>query len=220
VLRRFLAAGDFEVAPARRARADEDRVPFLREQLLHALDLRPALELDAEVEHVTHLLVDHLHREPEARDLRPDHAARARVLVEHRDLVAERREVARHRERSGPGADAGDALAVLRRRGPGHLRLHARRFLIVGGNALQTADRDRLGLLLVMVFDAAAPASGLAGAITGAAEDSGEDVGAPGDHVGVVIATRRDQPYVYRTPCMLRTVPLAIYDFIVEVRDS
>ena len=38
------------------------------------------------------------------------------VLVEHRDLVAERREIARDGERGGAGADAGDALAVLRRR--------------------------------------------------------------------------------------------------------
>src|SRR4029077_1335953 len=91
-------------------------------------------------------------------DLRPDHAAGARVLVEHRDLVAERREIARHGERGGAGADAGDALAVLRRSGLRHLRLHAGAVLVVGGDALQAADRDGLGLVLGVVLDAAAAA--------------------------------------------------------------
>ena len=72
----------------------------------------PLLEGNAEVEDVVHLLVDHFERQAEARDLRPDHAAGARVLVEHGDVVAERREVARDGERRRAGADAGDALAV------------------------------------------------------------------------------------------------------------
>src|SRR6185503_554823 len=99
------------------------RVVILREQLLHAADLRAAPELDAEIQDVAHFLVDHFHREAETRDLRPDHAARARILVEYRDVVAERREVARNGERRGPGADARDLLAVLLRGGLGHPRL-------------------------------------------------------------------------------------------------
>ena len=55
----FLAAGDVELAAARGAGADEDRVVILVEQLLQAVDAMPALELDAEVEDVIGLLVDH-----------------------------------------------------------------------------------------------------------------------------------------------------------------
>src|SRR3989441_4727362 len=147
VLRRFLAAGDVEVAAARGARADEDRVVILREQLLHAADLRSALEIDAEVEDVADFLVDHLHRQAKARDLRPDHAARPRILVENRDVIAERREIARDGERCGSGADTGDAPAVFLRGGLGHPRLDVP--LVVGGDALQPADRHGLGLLAV-----------------------------------------------------------------------
>src|SRR5690606_36576674 len=84
----FLAAGDVEVAPARRVAADADRVVALRQQPLHAVDPRAAAELDPEIEDVADLLIDHFHRQPEARDLRPDHAAGARLLVEHRDVIA------------------------------------------------------------------------------------------------------------------------------------
>ena len=55
----FLAAGDVELAAARRAGADEDRVVVLGQQLLQAVDTMTALELDAEVEDVVGLFVDH-----------------------------------------------------------------------------------------------------------------------------------------------------------------
>jgi len=54
--RRFLAAGNVEVAPARRTRADEDRVPSLREQRLEAVDALAAVKFDAEVEDVVAFL--------------------------------------------------------------------------------------------------------------------------------------------------------------------
>ena len=115
--RRFLAAGDVEVAAARRAAADEDRVVALAPAAPSCESMRcAAAELDAEVEDVAGLLVDHLLGQAEARDLRADHAAGLRVAVEHGDLVAERREVARDGQRGRPGADAGDALAVRLRR--------------------------------------------------------------------------------------------------------
>ena len=71
----FLAARNVEVAAARRAGADEDRVVAFGEELLQRIDAMAALELDAEVEDVAHLLVDHALGQAEARDLRPDHAA-------------------------------------------------------------------------------------------------------------------------------------------------
>src|SRR5205807_5560905 len=43
---RFLAAWDVEVAPARRARADEHRVPAFRQQALETVDALAAEKLD------------------------------------------------------------------------------------------------------------------------------------------------------------------------------
>src|SRR5262245_43415400 len=210
VLRRFLAARDVEVAPARCAAADEDRVVLLGEQLLERRDVRAAAELDAEVEDVADLLVDDLLREPELRDLAADHAARLRVAVVDDDLVAERREVARDGEGRGAGADAGDALAVLLR---GALRQPpADVFFVVGGDALQSADRDRL--LRLAVLDAAAPAGGLAGPVAGASEDAREDVRPPVDHVRIAVAAGGDQPDVFGDGGMGRAGPLTIDDLV------
>src|ERR1019366_6191210 len=54
----FLAAGDVEIAPARRAAADKHRIEIFREQRLHAVDASAADELDAEIEDVAAFLVD------------------------------------------------------------------------------------------------------------------------------------------------------------------
>src|SRR5256885_8802338 len=80
VLRALLAPGEVEVAAARRARADEQGIVTLGHQLLHRIDLYPAFEFDSDIEDITHLLVNHFERQAEARDLRPDHAAGARIL--------------------------------------------------------------------------------------------------------------------------------------------
>ena len=111
----FLAAGNFELAAARRAGADKHRVEVLGEQLLQAVDAVAAFELDAEIEDVVGFLVDHRIRQPEFRNLRPHHAAGLGVGIEHGAVIAERREVAGHRQRGGAAADDRDALAVLRR---------------------------------------------------------------------------------------------------------
>ncbi len=113
VLGRFLAAGNFEVAAARRAAADKDGVKIFREQRLEAVDALAADEFDAEIEDVIAFLVDDRFRQAEFRNLRAHHAAGFRILVEHDAGVAHRREVARHRERSRAAADERDALAVL-----------------------------------------------------------------------------------------------------------
>ena len=75
-----------------------------------------AFELDAEVEDVIGFLVDHRIRQAEFWNLRPHHAAGLRVGIEHGAVIAERGEIARHRERGGAAADERDALAVLRPR--------------------------------------------------------------------------------------------------------
>jgi hypothetical protein len=87
-------------------------------------------------------------------------------LLEDRHLVAERHQVVRDRQRGGAGADAGDALAVLLRRGLG--RRGGIIALVIGGDALEAADRDRL------LLDAAAAAGRLAGAVADAPEDAGK----------------------------------------------
>src|SRR5205823_15093334 len=115
----FLAAGDLEIAAARRTGADEDRVPAFRQQRFEAVDRLAADELDAEVEDVAALLVDDRLRQTEPRDLRADHAAGLGVLVEHHALIAQRRQIARDGERGGAAADERDALAVPGRSRPG-----------------------------------------------------------------------------------------------------
>ena len=208
--RRFLAAGNLEVAAARRAGADEDRIPVLGQQRLEAVDALAAAKLDAEIEDVVAFLVDDGFRQAEARNLRADHAAGLGVLVEHHAVIAERREVARHRERGGAAAHERDALAVL---DGGRLgQAVADVVLVVGGDALQAADRHRL------LLDADAPAGRLARPVAGAPEDSGKHVGLPVDHVGVAVATRRDQPDVFGNRRVRRASPLTIHDLVEVVR--
>src|SRR5204863_9114739 len=101
-----------------------------------------------------------------ARDLRADHSAGLVVGIEDRYLVAERREVARDRQRRRAGANAGDALAVFDR---GRARQTLGDVVLeVGGDAFEPADRDRLGLRSLRFFDAATPARGLAWPVAGA----------------------------------------------------
>jgi hypothetical protein len=167
-------------------------------------------ELDADIEDVIAFLVDDRFRQPEARDLRADHAARLRILVEDRAGVAERREVACDRERGRAAAHQRDALAVLN---DGRLRQPVGDVvLVVGGHALQAADGDRV------LFDAPAPAGRLAGTVAGAPEDSGKHVRLPVDHVGVAEAACRDQPDVFGDRGVRRACPLAIHDLVEVVR--
>ena len=210
VLCRFLAAGDVEIAAARRAAAHEDRVKVLRQQRPHTVDALAAAEFDAEVENVTAFFVDHAFRQTEFRDLRAHHPAGQRILVEHRALVTHWREVARNGKRSGAAAHERNAFAVF---ACGRLRQAIPDIVLeVSGYAFQAADRDRLFL------HTAAPASGLAGTITSAAEHAGKDVRMPIDHVGVAVAARRDQADVFGDGRMRGARPLTIYDLMEVVR--
>src|SRR5207253_6588813 len=100
----------------------EDRVPALVDETLQAVDAMSAAEFDAEVEDVATLLVDDGFRQAEARDLGADHAARLGVLVEDHAVIAERREIARDRERGGAATHQGDAPAGRVGRGAGQAR--------------------------------------------------------------------------------------------------
>src|SRR6185436_19822326 len=224
VLRRFLASGDVEVASTRRAAADEHGVVALLQQRLHRIDALAAAELDAEVEDVAALLVDHAVGQPELRDLRAHHAAGLRIAVEHDAFVAERREIARDGQRRGPAADERDALAVLLRCGLRKPRADVA--LEVGGGALQAADCDGLGLrarLAVLgraLLDAHAAARRLARAIARAAQDPRENVRLPVDQVGVVVTPLRNQPDVLGNGRVRGARPLAIDNLVEVVRLS
>ena len=116
------AAGNVEIAAARRAAADEDRVKIFGQQRLQAVDMLAADELDAEIEDVIAFLVDHDFGQAEFRNLRAHHAAGFRVLVEHDAFVAHRGEVPRHRKRGGAAAHERNPLAVLDGGGLGQAR--------------------------------------------------------------------------------------------------
>src|SRR5690606_3331808 len=212
---RLLAAGNVEVAPAGRAAADEDRVETFREQPLHGFHALAGTQLDAEVEDVADLLVDDGLGQAEMRDLAADEAARLRILLDDRDVVAERQQVAGDRERRRAGADAGDPEAV---RGPALRQPRPDVLLEVGGHALEPADRHRLGATPgdFRVLDATAPAGRFTGPVAGPAENAGENVGPPVDHVRIGVAPLRDQADVFGNWGVCRTCPLAIDD-LVEV---
>ncbi len=86
--------------------------------------------------------------------------------------------------------------------------------LVVGGDALQAADRHRL------LLDPSAPAGRLAGAVAGAPENPRKHVRLPVDHVGVAVATRGDQPDVFGDGRVRRARPLAIHDLVEVVGRS
>jgi hypothetical protein len=209
ILGGFLAARNFKFAAARRAGADEHRIVIFGKKTLQAVDALAALELDAEIEDVVGFLIDHRIRQPEFRNLGSHHAAGFAVGIEHRAVIAERREIPRHRQRGGATADNRDALAVFRRK-LRHPVLDV--VLEVGGDALQSANGDR-GIL-----DPATPAGRFARTITGASENSRKHIGAPIDHIGVAITTLGDQSDVFGDGCVRGAGPLAVDDFVKVVR--
>ena len=212
----FLAARHVEIAAARGTRADEDGVVAFGQHGLHRVDLLVAKLDVADAGDEADFLVDHRLGQTEVRDLGADETAELGILIVDHELVAQHGEVACHGQRGRTAADAGDALAVLRRR-LGHAGLHVV-VLVVGGDALEAADRDRLLLAFDegLVLDAAAPAGRLAGAVARPPEDSRKDVRLPVDHVGVRIPAMGDQADVLGNRGMGRTGPLAI-DYFVEV---
>src|SRR5829696_10433788 len=110
---RLPATRDLEIAPARRSCADEDRIEVLVEERPQALHPLAVAGLDvADPDDVADSLVDHLLGQTKTGDLAANHAAAPALGVEQDELVAQRREVARDRQRGRPGADQGDPLAV------------------------------------------------------------------------------------------------------------
>ena len=219
--RGFLAAGQVQIAATRRAAADEHRVVALGQQILHRFDAAVTDEFDAQIEDVAGFLVDHFLRQAEPRHLGTHEAAWFGIGLKYGHPVAQRGEIAGDGQRRRPGADASDAPAVA----AGSRRRHACAdvALVVGGDALEPADGDRLGRggigpgTVVLLYPPA-PAGRFAGAVAGAAEDAGKDVAAPIDHVGIGVASGSDHPNVFGDGRMCGAGPLTIDDFMEGVR--
>ncbi len=221
VLRRFATTGDVEIAATRGAAADEHGIESFAQQRLHARDLDAWPELDAEIEHIADLFVDHHVRQPELGDLGSHHAAGGGIAIEHHAVVTERHEIARDGQRRRTCADQRDALSVLD--GDRLGQAIADVVLEIRRGALQPADRHRLGTgLRLAVLDrpflhARAPACRLARPVTGAAEDPGKDIRLPVDQIRVVVASLGNQADVFGDRRVGGTGPLAIDDLVKVV---
>ena len=230
--RGFFAAGRFEITATRRAGADEHRVEVLSQHGFQGLNFFAGFQLDvADVENVIDFFVDHFFGQTKARYLRAHEAAAFLVGFVNGDLITQRRQIARHRQRGGARADAGDALAVFLRRRFGHARGYAIFDFVVGGDALQAADGYRLGLgfavftgsnrfaqIDVALFHAAPAARRFARAVTGASQDAGKHIRFPVDHVGIVVLARSDHADVFGNGRVRRAGVLTIDDFMKVLR--
>ena len=164
---RFLAAGNFQVLALGGAGADEHGVEAFLEQRIEALDLVTEARLDAEGENAFDFLVQHRPRQAEGRDVRPHQSAALGVLLEQHAACS--RAACRSRatvSEAGPAPISAMRLPFFCLRDLGHERIDVA--LVVGGDALQAADGDRL------LLDAATPAGRLARAIANAAQDARE----------------------------------------------
>ena len=213
VARRLPPPGNVEVAPARRAAADENRIVAFADQRLEAVDPPLGYELAAGRERVADFLVDGFVGQAELRDLAAHHAAGARIGIEHHDLVADRGEITRDGERRRPRADAGDAPAVSR-----HGRARDQRgdvVLMIGGDALEPADRDRL------LLEPSPAAGGFAWTVAGASQNPREHIRLPVDHIGAVVVARRDPADIFGDRSVRRARPLTVDDFmeVARIRD-
>ena len=82
----------------------------------------------------------------------------------------------------------------------------------VGGHALQAANGNRL-----VSFQPPAPAGRFAGAVAGSAQNAGEDVGLPVQHIAFGIFPLGNQADVFRDVGVGRACPLAIDNFMEVV---
>src|SRR4051812_30704522 len=82
----------------------------------------------------------------------------------------------------------------------------------VGGDALQSADRDRLAI------DASAATCPLAGPVAGPTENPRKDIRFPVEQMRFGVPPLRDEPDVLRHVRVRRTRPLAVDDSMVVLR--
>ena len=208
VARSFFSPRNVKIAPARRAAADENRVVAFTHQALEAVDAPFGDELAAGRQGIADLFVDDLVGQAKLWDLAPHHAAGARVGIEHHNFVADRGQIARDRQRRRSGADAGDALAVSLWRRAGQERGDV--MLVIGGDALQPTDRDRL------LLEASSATGGLARTVACASQNPREHIRLPVDHIGAVVVSRGDLADIFGNGGVRRASPLTI-DHLVEI---
>src|ERR1051325_971718 len=89
----IMASGNFEIFPARRARADEDSVVSLGKQRLHAADGRIVMDPDAAVQDHVDFFVKYGFRQPERWNIRSHETAGLVNFLENVDFVAKRQQV-------------------------------------------------------------------------------------------------------------------------------
>ena len=208
---RLVAPGNVEVLASRRAGADEHGVEVLLEQAAEARHRRVQPEVDAHVDDGRDLLVEHLGREAEGRDVGPHQPAGLVVLLEDHHVVAERHEVVGDRQRG----------RARRRRSTTR-----RPFFAVGmiGRRSAISPRRSEATRLRRQIATGAPsirvraACRLAGTVAGPPEDPREHVGLPVGHVGVRVPPLSDQPDVLGDVRVGRTGPLAVDDPMEIVR--
>src|SRR5579863_2894081 len=136
---RVVAARQVELLALGCSRSHENGIEFFRvEQLPHTLDRGVEAQVRAHVHDVADLLVQHLGGETERRNIRAHQAAGYPELFEYRDLVAQRQQIVRDRERGRARAYAGDALTVLFTGRFGKPRRDV--LAVVGCDALQPAN--------------------------------------------------------------------------------
>jgi hypothetical protein len=184
--------------------------PDPTKQLAQALHRRIQAQIRPHAHDVADLLVQHIGGQAERRNIGSHQSARDRVLFEYRDLVAHRQQVVCDGKRRRARADAGNALAVLLTRRLGQERGDV--VTIVGRNALQPANGNRLGL------DSAAAAGRFAGSIAHPAQNAREDVGLSIHHVCGGELALGDQTDVFGNIGVCRTRPLAIHNSMKIIR--
>ena len=206
----FLAAGHVEVAAARRAGADEDRVVALGQQRLQAVDALAEADLDADVEDVADLLVDHRSR--------AGGSAGSGVRIMPPALrVADR--TPRRRSRAARGRAPRSARPGRRRSARCACRSSARpacgrRSRM--SSLLSAATRFRRQIATGSSSTRPRRQAGSHGRSQVRPRMPGKHVRLPVDHVGVAVAAGGDQPDVFGNRRVGRAGPLAVDD-LVEV---
>ena len=197
---------EFQFAAGRCAGSDEDGIVVLFKQSLEAFNARVEEAVDAHVENVAGLFVDHASGKAKRGDLAAHETASLAVRFIEVDLIAERHQVARDGQGGRSGTNQRYSFSVLFLWNLGQARLDI--ILKIGANALEAADGHGF------IFDASAATGRFAGAVTGSAENAWKNIRFPVDHVGIRIAAGGDQADIFRHGSVRGAGKLAIDNFM------
>jgi hypothetical protein len=166
--RLVMSSRQVELLPARSTDADEYGVKALSEKTLEARDGSVVANVDSHVENHPRLFFENLFGQAKRGDVRAHQSAGLVVLLEDRDLVAERHEIIGDGERRRSRADAGNSSSILLAWNGGQPVADVPSQ--VARDALQTTDGDGRAI------DARATTGRFARSVTRATEDAGKDV--------------------------------------------